>query len=480
MHFFCRFNLFLLLFLTAYFSYSIKKLTAEEIGAEEAEKIALANHFELKSLRKEIALEKEISKSKLRNFFPSATISYSRRRSITERDYDYSNHSIKLSLSQPIFDAGRNKIIYEISKINQRIARNHYLIQKHKLSYKVRQAYLDIQEKREISMLLKSSMLNAENIFRRAEKEISLGMIKRLDHQEIQNEYRRRKLSYSVSLRELNDSIENFYHILGKDYGVSSVKHVDFDRITFKRPDQNGIANLFLKRRQIPSLQNLKLASAKKKKEMLIEKYSYIPSFAVTGHYSKNGENWPPENTEVGIGINISFYVLGSSVTHNSGISSSRNKFKKSFSSDSNIQLYDNPLWKKNRMEKQLDLERSLYSQKDADFQNKTSVKRLLQSLREAFINLNLLNEYTIILRKKNAIEKEKFHLGQTSLHDYLREEHILNEVRLKEIREKISYMINAGRLESELGLPLDSLRLYIIQEYSKKDYQSIKRSFRD
>ena len=439
-----------------------------EIGLKEIETIGIENNFNLKAIRSEMAIHNEIIKSKFRDFFPAAAVSYRNARNIAERDLDSGSQSIQLSITQPLYDSGRKHLNYEISRLNLRLTAEKYRSEKNRLRFSIRKSYMSIQQKREIIDLLRKNLLEAESLLKRSKNEYDLGIITEIDYLEINNEYRKRGLILKQNIAEHNDALNDLFFLLNKNqFRNAEIKRIDFNNIIFKDLNKSDEEIITIAEQNSIRIKEAKISEYREQKEYLISKYSYLPLISVTGHIGKNGEKWPLQNFEWGVGVNVSLNFFGNSISNTAAYRTSKNGASRGYSTDTSLNIYDNPSWKQSMRENELSLAKSRELNFETRHAVQTAIKRLLRSIKERETALKLAEEITVIQKRRVDIEKEKYLLGEISLHDYLREELNLNDSSLNLIRERADCILNINQLEMEMGIDLDSLHLYDIKEYS-------------
>jgi outer membrane protein TolC len=446
--------LFLLLPLTG--------VSSQTIGLQEAENLAIDNNFELKSLRMELRINNEAMKGKYRDFFPSVSFSYRHGRSIAERNLDNSNYSVQMSVTQPVYDSGRRELAYEISQITTRMSMEKYKTVRAQLQFKVRGAYLEIQKKRDFLSLSEKSLENSKLLLEKAEVEHRQGVITEIDYREIKNENEKRVLDLTKTEDDLRDAYNDFYFLLNiHDQFHPELRHLKLYNIepTVPSVSVGDLIDVALKSRT--DYREAQLAVDRETKEYLISKYSSLPQISITGSYGRSGEVWPPTNHEWGLGVNFSFDFLGNSVSSDTTYNSSQNNQSKGYSTGGSLNLYDNPLWKQDRLQKALNLKKGQRGKKELNYQIESTIQRLYRDILQSQKNLKLADEITAIQERRHEIERRKFSLGEISLHDYFREELRLNENRLKLIQERVDYVLSINKLELEMGLDIDSLKFF-------------------
>ncbi|MEQ9367278.1 MAG: TolC family protein, partial [Leptospirales bacterium] len=206
-------------------------LESMALGLADAERIALTNNFDLRVLNMERDIAEDAIDSRLRDFFPSLSFSYRRNRTIARRDFDNGNHSVQVSLSQPVFDGGRTQLAYEVSKIDARLARERITESKNQLRFQVRQQYLQLVQEKENIAIARAAYESARATLARATVEHRQGAITELDFQEIRTEFDRRGLELEQRTLAYENGRVDFAQLL----------RVAVDPELNNRPDVKGL-----------------------------------------------------------------------------------------------------------------------------------------------------------------------------------------------------------------------------------------------
>lgn len=431
------------------------------IGLSTAEQIAIKNNYELRALRMEGRLKEITINERLREFFPSLSVSYRRNRTIARRDFDNGQHSLQLSLSQPIYDGGRTLLAHEIARIDRRLARLGYYTALDNLRFKVRQAYLELQQQRANISVALAGRLSTENLLRKAEVERRLGDITELDLREIKNELGQRQLTYKNANDNYQDSLREFGILLGVPE-TQSVTTVPLDLYRLKIRDlllsESALFRQALKSHE--KLRESKINLARNRREYLITKYDYLPSIALTGHYGKTGDEWPPANTEWGMGISFTFKFLGNTLSNDLTSNRTHNGSNRGYTAGGQLNIFNDAGWQKPHLTNTIALMRARYRRKELIRQVRLDVRKLRRNLLDKKKELQLADEELAIRERRFLIELFRYHNGDLSVNKLFEEELLLIQARLNLIRQRKESALAVSQLEIGLGLRLDSLGL--------------------
>ena len=451
------------------------------LGLKEAEHIALKNNFELRMLRAERGINNENIKGRLRDRFPSVSVSYRQNRTVARRDFDQGRYSVQLSVSQPVYDGGRSKLAYEIAKIDAKMARSQYWQNYNQTRFSVRQAYLRLQQQRGNISVSRAGMESARALFSRSSMERKQGEITELDFREVENEFARRKLTLKQEEEAYGDALIDFRNLLRlPEGGTPEIKLLDLYNLEVKTIDVSPeeLYNLAVKNR--PDVKQSQIDLARSRREYLISKYSYLPNVSLTGNYGKTGEEWPPRTTEWGVGINFTFNFLGNTLRNDAQLQRSRENNSRGVSTSGSLDIFNNAAWRQPHMQNKIQLQRNKQSKADLIRDVKLQIERAHRGIRDRQRALKLSDEGLAIRELRNKVERKRMIMGELSLSEYLEEEIQLIQARLQLIQERVDFALAVNQLEMDLGLELDTLELLNLKELTpQEEVEGIRRLWR-
>lgn len=440
------------------------------LGLAEAERIAESNNFDLRVLNMERDLAEDTIDARLRDFFPSLSLSYRRNRTIARRDFDNGNHSLQLSLSQPVFDGGRTKLAYDISKIDARLARERITESKNQLRFQVRQAYLQLVQEKENIAIASAAYDSARATLARAIVERRQGAITELDYQEIRTEFDRRGLELEQRTDAYNNGRVDFAQLLRVNVDPESqvrpdVKGLDLFRVKVNefQLSTDELYNIAMESR--PDVRQAKIDVMRSRREYLITQYEWLPTVSLTGNYGKSGEEWPPTNTEWGVGVNFTFRVFGNTINTDAQELRTQNETGRGFSTSGQFNVYDNAAWREPHKRNTIELMQARDRKKQLADTVRVEVVRLRRAFYDRRREMELADRSLAVREQRFKIEQVRFRNGEISVSDFLESELELIQARLDLVAGRVNMILAANQTEIDLGLPLDSLKLVDIAE---------------
>lgn len=451
------------------------------LGLKEAEQIAESNNFDLRILNMERDISEGAVHARFRDFFPSLSLSYRRNRTIARRNFDNGNHSVQLSLSQPVFDGGRTLLAHEVAKIDARLARERITESRNQLRFQVRQQYLQLVQEKENIAIAKAAFESAAATLARAEVENRQGAITELDYQEIRTEYARRELELSQRTAAYDDGRVDFVRLLRiqedpDNTTPTDVKGLDLFRVQVNEfpLSADELYNLAMQSRQ--DVRQAKIDVMRSRREYLITKYDWLPTISLTGNYGKSGEDWPPTNTEWGVGVNFTFRVFGNTLTTDAQELRTQNETGRGFSTSGQLNVYDNAAWQEPHKRNTIELLQAREQRQQLTEQVRNEVVRLRRAFYDRRREMELADRSLAIREQRFKIEQLRFRNGETSVTEYLEQELQLIQARLDLVAGRVNMILAANQTELDLGLPLDSLKLVDIREFGSDAAEATSR----
>ncbi|MBE7438192.1 MAG: TolC family protein [Spirochaetales bacterium] len=445
----------------------------------EAERIALENSVELRLARREKGLHKDNIHSRFRDFFPTASLSYRQNRTVARRDFDNGRYSVQMNLSQPVYDGGRSLLAYEIAKIDARVATEKYRSGINDLRFRVREGYFQVLQRTASVSISKLALASTSMLSDRARIEIDQGAIAELDYREIQNEHARRTLAFEAETAGSRDARIDFGNLLRLENPEVEVALLDLSSLQVRPLELNPEALTQMAYENRPDLREARMNLARDRREYLIAQYDYLPQLALTGHYGKTGEEWPPRTNEWGIGVSLTWNLFGSTLRNDANLNRSDSGESRGLSTGGDLNIYNNPGWRQSRARSAIALARTRQLNRDLLRDIANRVERQIRSLREQERNLRLQDEALAIREVRHLIDQRSLLNGELSVHRYFEEELKLIQARYDLLEGRIQLLLAINRLEIDLGLEVDHLQLVNLDALSADTPDSIERLWR-
>lgn len=438
---------------------------AAPLGMKQAEDMAEAVSFDLRLLRAEQDVAREVERTRFRDYFPQAGITYRQNRSIAVRDFDTGSYSVQVSVSQPVYDGGRTSLAHEIAGIDVRMARERYRSQKSVIRFSAREAYLRLQQSRAALELARENIKGTESLFDRARVQMRQGEIAALDFKEIES----RLLSHKLELKRREDShrdaVYDFSSLLRVDPASTEVSGVDLFSLEAKAdgPEESELVSRAMQKR--PDLREARIELEKARREHLITEYYYLPTVALTGRYGKTGEKWPPTTAEWGVGVNVTFNLFGSTLQTDAQSNRTPTGASQGLSTGGHLDVYNNAAYNDAGMRNEIELAKAREKKEQLLRDIEETVKRQKRGLERAREELDLLDRALSVKEQRFLVSSLRYRRGELSLDRLLEDEMKLIEERYRLIETRVNYVLACGKLELGLGLELDELSLFTLPE---------------
>ncbi|MBL8018242.1 MAG: TolC family protein [Leptospirales bacterium] len=452
---------------------------ARKVGLSEAEQFAENGNVDLKALRAERAIADEGRKAKFRDFFPTMSLSYRRNRTLANRDFDSGSHSVQVSMSQPVYDGGRSGLAYEVAEIDVKLAQEKHSEFRNRLRFQIRSAYLAVLREKAAISIARTSLESSKFVFDKAVVERRQGSITELDFREIENEFARRKMDLKQAEDGLRDRQIELATILRwpadeeldiRDLDLFSLRPSDF------KSSLEEMLQIALKER--PDVRQARIDLMRSRREYLITEHDYLPTVALTGNYGKTGEEWPPRQTEWGVGVSFTFRIAGSTLSNDLRSLHSRNETTSGYSSGAQLNVYDNPGAKASHMRNEVGLMKAREKERQLEEQLRNEVTRLRRSYHDKLELVSITDRALAVKEQRFKIQQIQLRNGSLSVPRYIEEEIKLIEARSALVRERIELILTANQVELSLGLPVDSLALVDLKSIETEDPSAGRRAW--
>jgi outer membrane protein len=450
---------------TALFLCAASTLCAEPLTMKQAEQLAEGASFDLRILRAEQNAAREVERTRFRDYFPQAGISYRQNRSIAQRNFDTGSYSVQLNVSQPVYDGGRTSLAHEIAGIDVRMARERYNSQKSAVRFSAREGYLRLQQSKASLELARENLKNAESMFERARIQLRQGEMSQIDFKDIESRLETHKLELKKRQDAHADSTYDFASLLRIDPGSIEVAGVDLFSLA-PAPDpvsESELVSRALQKR--PDLREARIELEKARREYLITEYYYLPTVALTGRYGKTGEKWPPTTAEWGVGVNVTFNLFGSTLQTDAQSNRTPTGASQGFSAGGNLDIYNNAAYDDAQIRNEIELGKAREKKEQLLRHIEETVRREKRSLERAREELDLLDRTLANKEQRFLVSNLRYRRGELSLDRLLEDELKLIEERYSLIEARVNYVLSCGKFELGLGLELDELSLFTLPE---------------
>ncbi|MCB1169048.1 MAG: TolC family protein [Leptospiraceae bacterium] len=442
---------------------------------QEVETLVLKRSMKLKdaAIQHRIAEEKEAIQ--FRKLFPSLSISYRQNRTVARRNFDNGRYSVQVKLSQPIYDGGRSSLRRKVARIQTRISRDRKLLLRRKIAHRTRKAYLALQRALAKLSLARSRRKRSEKMLESAKLEHRNGLITRLDFLEIQNQHRRSLQRIDAAKRSTEQAQKQLMLLTGlPEQTFPGIRLLDMRNTEFRAleisPDR--LARLTLQNH--PGILRLRRELYRARQNHMTAKQYYLPTVSLTARYGKTGERWPPGQSEWGLGLNITFRGLQSTLSQNVGLDESGNGASRGVSSGGQLQVLNDTGADIRQLNATSSLLKARRSLQDLKKSLPLKAKNLAREYRNRRLELKITEQSYRIQKKRFKIDVLRYRKGQLSLEEYNEEEQRLHQASLSRIQQRLQLLEFISRMELDLGLSHDDLELVRMRYLPLYDSNSI------
>jgi len=443
----------------------------QRYSIEDIESLAEKHNIALRTLRLEAELAQINERNRLRDFFPTLSLSYRRNRTIAQRDFDTGSNSVQLSISQPIYDGGRSLLAHEIAQLDSILNSEKMRETKEQLRFQIRQNCFEILQSEQNIAILKES-LNQYNRFREiSEVEYRNGNTSLLDILEIRNQLQQRRIELLNEEAAYQSKLAAFKLMLRlPDDAPFALKRLDLRAAGNEQLDlqSDSIVERALERR--PDIRKARLDLYRAHREYKITEYHFLPTVSLTGNYGKSGNDWPPQSAEWGIGINVTMNILGNTVSTDYRYLNSAQETSKGYSSGASATVYDKPGYEEPHLRNEIELLRAKEKLRETEQSIRNELKALRGEYARKRASLRLLDLSTAVREQRFRVSEQLYRNGEISIDEFNKQEIQLQQARLSLVQERFQYALFIYKMEHSLGLKIGDLGELPIKEAEGDD----------
>ncbi|MCB1137661.1 MAG: TolC family protein [Leptospiraceae bacterium] len=431
----------------------------------EVENLVIEHSVELKEARIEQRIAREKEAMEFRNLFPSLSISYRQNRTVARRNFDNGRYSVQVKLSQPVYDGGRSSLRRKIARIQTQMARDRRSLLRRKTAHEARKSYLAMQGALARLSLAHSRRLRSERLLESARLEYRNGLITRLDFLEIQNQHRRSELKIHSARRSAEKSRRELILLTGlSKEAFPGIRLLDMSNTVFRAMTFSPDRLAELTRKNHPRILRLQRNLYRARENYKVSKEYYLPTISLTGRYGKTGDQWPPGQSEWGLGVNITFRGLESTLSQNVGLDQSRNGASRGVASGGQLQVLNDTGVDARRLRATSSLLKARRALQDLKKALPLEARMLARQYRDRRLELRTTEHAFRIQKKRFKIDALRYRKGQLALEEYNEEEQRLHQSSLSRIQKRIQLLQFISQMELDLGIPHNGLRLVSIR----------------
>jgi len=426
--------------------------------------MAVANNFELQSIKAKAGIYQYTIYERLREYFPSLSFSYYQIDEVNKRYTDDRETRLSVESEILLYDGGRRSLNYDIAKLDAILARNDYRIALNKLLVEVRNAFLELMNLRERIKIYEKTLNAAALQHKFILKEYELGDATKLSVMEIEAKVKEVELSLKQSQGEYASSLNNFKLIL-KLHWKSSIGIVgdvdrDFKIIPVTDINSDELVSISIKRRK--EIESSIVQAEISKRNYMISKNYFMPDFSVGLNYNLTGDDFPPREKGWGVTFKISSRFMGSSISGDTGYNESGNKNSRTLSRNGSVSVLDNMDYKRNILESKINLFKAESEKKDTKESISIEIESLCKDLINSWEMIQISKKQLELYDSQLEIERLKADMGESRRYDLLEKEIERAESAVSLMDSKIKYLKSVSTLEIAMGVDVDFLNNYM------------------
>tara|TARA_Y100001937_G_scaffold11083_1_gene13478 strand:+ start:46140 stop:47564 length:1425 start_codon:yes stop_codon:yes gene_type:complete len=448
------------------------------------ERMALDHSLKLQNSRIQSAIAKNDESAAFREYFPALSVTYRQNRTVARRDFDNGRYSVQLNISQPIYDGGRTSLRNQIARVRSASLRDRRSLLEREVRFRARELYLSIQKSVEEIQIQEAAVQRSQDLLQKSRQEFKHGQQTRLDFLEIRNQNQQTRLQLESSIRSLFQKIQELCLLTGQRLSeFKGIRLLDLGRSVRASNDSIARKDLHARLRNHPEVLRLRRKLYRARQNYLIARQYYLPRISLTARYGKTGENWPPERSEWGFGINITFRGLNSTLSNNLGMNRSMDGNSSGVSSGGKLRLLNDMDRSNSILRSKKELLNARRKLQDLRKRLPVRMRRLLQQLDHQKRQLELQENSQEIRKRRFQVDSIRYDTGEISLEEYQEEELRFRRAETKLKRQQADLLQIIARAEKELvsareNSPLLDLRYLstgqsnsIFRRYLQRDY---------
>ncbi len=434
--------------------------------------LAITNNYDLKAINASKQIYDLTIMERFRDFFPSLTFSYSNLQTSVLRGTDTRSQKFRIDSEIVIYDGGKRKLAYDISKLKAILARNDYRIAVNQLTAQVLAAYLDILEYKGAIEIDRITLEHGLMQLGFIQKELELGEATRLQVMEIDARVKEVELELEKAINSYTVAKNNFKLLLKLDYRQPIDLTGDVERdFILKPPSANKdpdelVAYAERNRKEIESSE---IEASIDKKAYSINRLYYFPQFSIGLNYSLSDDQariqqFVPREKGWGISFKVTGALFGNTYNAQGAYDTSLNGNTRTMAGTGTVGVLDNMSYKRGIVESKIQYLTALERAKEAKQQIAVEVLSSMIDLDNTWRMINIAKKQVELYDKSLEIERIKANMGETTRYDVIEKEIYRWRAAISYLDSKIRYLKAGSALELAMGADIGSLKLYNIR----------------
>lgn len=421
--------------------------------------IGLDRNTDLVKARMEVTFKKMMADEAFRAFIPKIGFSLNRAVSTRLHDSDSRQYRYEVSVEQLVFDAGKTKSTYNLSRADATIAKKTLEMQERSLRLDILSSYAKVLGGRDSISLYADFLATAEKELELADIEVQLGTTTILDRDEVATQYESAKLDLLKSKEDYQNARIQFGKLLklpvGQEYQLTGKVDDGFSVVALSLSEE---ALFEIARRERIDFVNSALALQKAEFEYETIRDSWLPDISVSGKFFLSGQEWRPNEKGYSVYLNFSFPFFGSPASGNTSLSGGSDTTTSSSLSFSPFQDYS---YLRQRMQARSGRYFAKLSRDELPEDIRREIRLAVVSLEMAAKRLEMQGKQYDIQKKRIEILELKTTLGDSRRLDLAKAKIELYKSAIGRIEQIIQYVTAAFKLETTVGLLPGSMRLF-------------------
>ena len=439
------------------------KTGAAQLDLEHSLAIAIQNNFELKATKSRRLVYDLTIAERLRDYFPSLTLSYLQNEESIKREVDARQHRFSVETNLVIYDGGRRKLSYDIARLNAIISRNDYRIALNRLVTEIRNAYFEILHLRDSIAIHEKTLERGMMQLRFIRKELELGEATRFDAMEIEAKVKEVELNLEKALDSYAIALNRFKLLLRIDWRqpIEIIGNIERDFPVSpidERFSADRLVVMAVENRKEVGSTEMRLAI--KKKTYLINRLYYFPRFSVGLNYSLSDDEFMPREKGWGMNFQVTAALWGSRGNLSAGYNEESNANSRAISNSGSVAVLDNLSYKRDIVESRIELSRARENKKEIRQQIAVEVISSYSALRNAWKMIGIAKKQLELYDAQLDIERLKANMGESRRYDLIKKEIERGEAAIAYLESLVRYLVSASTLEISLGVDIGFLKL--------------------
>ncbi|MBN2041119.1 MAG: TolC family protein [Spirochaetes bacterium] len=429
---------------------------AIRMNLENALSIGITNNFELKAIKSQKTLYSLAIDESWRNLFPTLTLAYMQMEESSKRETDSRQHIFSVDSEILIYDGGKKKLAYDVSKLKALLARNDYRIALNQLIMEIYNIFFEVLLLRDSISVYEKTLENGWTQLDFIGKELSLGEATRFEVIEIETKVKEIELNLEKTKNDYETALNKLKLVLKVSWRYPVLPSGDIDNSFIIKPIDDKftfdyLVDIAIKNRK--EIESADIEHSISKRTYMINKLYYFPQFSFGLNYSLTDEKYFPREKGWGVNFKVSTALWGNTAKINSGYSEKGNSNTRAISNSSSVNILDNMDYKRNKIESKINLNTANEKKKDIREQIAIEVTTYLMALKNSWSMIGISRKQLELYDNQLVIERLKANMGEARRYDLIKKEIERGQAAIAYLTSLVRYLISASTLEISLGV---------------------------